>query len=416
MSFDLLGIFGAGMLTVVTPCVLPLIPIYLSALIGGDIRKASGMRKGQLLFRALVFITGFIGVFTLLGMTASSIGAFLVTHKGLVQLIGGLLILLFGLKFLGVIRISFLDRVVQANDRKLQTRFGVINAFLMGVVFAAGWSPCAGPVLGSVLTYTASTTSDPLVGAGYLATYGLGFGLPLFLVAVFAEAGTRLLKRIGPYLGRVEKFIGILLIVVATTMILDVVQGRMGSTAEEAKTEELVLNEAGIPEPTMVIFTSSQCAVCQRMQDMLAGLTRLCHGKKVLIREFDLAKADNQYLVAKYRLVATPTFVFLDRHGNQAARLVGEQTENTLKQALSALRGTPCPGLELLSTLPEGDSSSIPFPGGDGRPVDAAGGCRTPGPSANPEGQSGEPTEGQSMQKPAGNEEQCATGQRPDGQ
>ena len=363
MSLDLLGIFGAGALTFLTPCVLPLIPIYLSALIGADIRKADAGQRGQLMVRALFFIVGFVSVFTFLGMAASSIGAFLIEHKAAVQVVGAAIILIFGLKFLGLVQISFLDQVVQGNDRKIQTRFGWINAIIMGIVFAAGWSPCAGPVLGSVLTYTASTTTSPWVGAGYLAVYGLGFGVPLLLVAAFAEAGTRMLKRIGPHLGRVERAMGFLLIMVAGTLFFSAVTPAVSAGQQETSTAELVRNEQGQAEPTMVIFTSSKCSVCQTMKPLLVSLTQLCHGKKVLIREFDLAQAEHRPLIPKYRLVGTPTFLFLDDQGREVARLIGEQTENTLKQALSAIRGIPCPGVQLIDpSVGDASGSDIPFP------------------------------------------------------
>ncbi len=106
--------------------------------------------------RAALFAVGFIAVFTLLGLTASSLGAVLVRHKHIVSGVGALLILIFGLKFLGVIRIPFLDRTVKADDTKMTSRFGSVNALVMGVVFAAGWTPCVGGVL-TAAGFTAST-------------------------------------------------------------------------------------------------------------------------------------------------------------------------------------------------------------------------------------------------------------------
>jgi cytochrome c-type biogenesis protein len=348
------------LLTIATPCILPLVPIYLSALIGADIRKVDSLQRGQLVVRASLFSLGFILVFSLLGLTASSVGAFFSAHKAAVQAVGALVILLFGLKFLGLVRIAWLDRVVQANDRKLQTRFGGVNAVIMGVVFAAGWSPCIGPVLGSVLSYTASTTSNPWLGALYLATYGLGFALPLLLVAVFAEAGMRFLKRIGPHLVRIERAIGFLLVVVAGSMIFDLAGARSSAPAPAGHAQEVLANEDQQRRPAMLVFTSSQCAVCRGMGPMLEEIKKLCHGKKVWIEEFDLAARANRQLVSRYRIVGTPTFVFLDDRGNEAARLVGEQTERTLKQALSALRGEPCPGLELVPPGSDGDLPDAP--------------------------------------------------------
>jgi cytochrome c-type biogenesis protein len=350
MSLGLLGVFGAGLLTVATPCVLPLLPIYLAALVGSDIRELDSRGKGRLLARALLFVAGFTLIFTLLGLTASSMGAFLVDHKALLQTIGAGLILLFGLKFLGVLRVPWLDRVFQLNERKLQTRFGLLNALLFGVVFALGWTPCVGPILGSVLTYTASTSSDPWSGALYLSFYGLGFGLPLLLLAFFAEVGVRALKKIGPYLHRVEQVIGLLLIGVA--VILAVNAARWATTPTNQIETALARPGGQVAPPTMLIFTSSQCSVCQAMKPLLAGLTQRCNGAGVDIREYDLALAENAPLISRFRIVGTPTFVFQSPAGSEVARLVGAQTEQALLAELSTLRKTPCPGLVRLPKAP----------------------------------------------------------------
>jgi len=361
LSYDLIGVFGAGLLTFVTPCVLPLVPIYLSALVGADIRKLDSGRRGHLVLRAGLFSSGFVLVFVLLGLSASSLGLFLAAHKTALQAVGAVLILLFGLKFIGLLRIAWLDRVVSANDRKLQTRFAWLNAVIMGIVFAAGWSPCIGPVLGSVLTYTASATSNPWLGAAYLATYGAGFAVPLLLVAVFAEAGLRLLGKISPYLHKIEMGIGTLLVIVAGSMLLDLAgQSPASSKSPSNVTEQN--NQVESDYPTMLVFTSSHCTICKRMRPIVDGITQQCQGNKVAIKEIDLSQESNRSVISSYHLVGTPTFVFVSRQGIEVARLVGEQTEQTLKQALSALRGEPCPGIGPLTSLPAGKHTDIPFP------------------------------------------------------
>lgn len=357
MDLGLFGIFTAGVLTFVTPCVLPLIPIYLSALIGGDIRQVGSAARGQLVARALLFSLGFVGVFTLLGLTASSIGGLLFQYKGLLSGAGALLVLVFGLKFLGLIRIPFFERIVRVDDSKIQTRFGGLNALIMGVVFAAGWSPCVGPVLGSVLTYTAAKTTEALVGGMYLAVYGLGFALPLLLTALFAEAGVRMLKRINPYLPKIERAIGILLVMVAVSMLADLAYTARepADGVSQAEKADLLLDE----DPVMVEFYSANCSICERMAPVVDAIVKQCDGRQVRVRKIDVSMAGNRRYVETYRLVGVPTFLFLNTKGEEIARLVGEQTEKTLKQALSALRGKPCPGL-----------ASLPRPSGE-KPTEA---------------------------------------------
>jgi cytochrome c-type biogenesis protein len=341
MSFDLLGIFGAGLLTFLTPCVLPLIPVYLSILAGSDVRRLESEGKGQLMLRAGAFAAGFAVVFMLLGLTASAVGSFLAAHKSVLQAVAAVLILVFGLKFLGVIRIPWLDSVLRADDRRWQTRFGLLNAFVFGLVFAAGWSPCVGPVLGSVLTYTASAASNPWMGAVYLLVYALGFALPLLLVAAFAQVALPLLKKIGQHLGKIEKTIGVLLIAVAATLALDLAPV-LKTTGDQERIELTTQRQA---EPVMIYFTSSRCPVCERMEPVMDALLRRCAKRKVGIVEYDLAQPSLRHLIDEYRVVGTPTFVFLDKEGREVARLIGEQTESALRQALSALMGAPCPGV-----------------------------------------------------------------------
>ncbi len=347
MTLDLMGIFAAGLLTFLTPCVLPLMPIYLAALAGGDLGGLSASGRGRLMVRAGLFSVGFLLVFTLMGLTASTLGGFLADHKAAIQLATAVLILLFGLKFVGFIHIPLFDRVVRADDTRFDTRFGAFNALIMGVLFAAGWSPCVGPVLGSVLTYTASNAGDPLTGAVYLTIYGAGFALPLLLVALFAQAGVRFLRKINPFLPKIERAIGVLLLLVAAYLFEGLPLGGVAPEPEAvaAQTNDFTLHEDGKHWPVMLELYSESCSVCERMEPIVAGISGQCHGKQVRIVQVDVSAPENRHFAEKFRLVGVPTFLFLDEGGEEVARLVGEQTDSALRQALSALRGEPCPGV-----------------------------------------------------------------------
>jgi len=351
MTFSILTIFGAGILTFFTPCVLPLIPVYLAALTGGNITEMGDRSRGALLLRAAVFSIGFILVFTAMGFGASSIGAFLSDHKTAMQGVGALLILVFALKFLGVLNIPFMDRIVKADDRKVKTRFSIVNAFVMGIVFAAGWSPCVGPVLGSVLTYTASTATSPVTGAIYLSLYGLGFAIPLLVTAAFAEVGIRLIRKISVYLPRIEKGIGVVLIFIAGMLVVDIAEALRAAPAdtEALDTPEAGLSVQGDNLPVMVELDKEDCPICQKMKPVLENIKSQCDQKGVHIRTIDISKPENRHLVSRYRLVGVPTFVFLDEFEMETARLIGEQTEASLKQTISALRGEPCPGVAMIT-------------------------------------------------------------------
>ncbi len=342
ISLDLLGIFGGGLLTFVTPCVLPLVPVYLAALTGGTVQDLPSTTRLQLFGRAVLFSAGLVLVFSLMGLAASSVGGLLVEYRAHLMTIGGLLILLFGLKFLGLIQIPVLDRVLRGDDRRLQTRFGWLNALLMGVLFAAGWSPCVGPILGSVLTYTASNAADPFTGAAYLALYGFGFALPLLVTAVFAGAAIGFLRRINPHLPKIERAVGVLLVVVAATFLF-------GSTGgEQAGAPHLACGPA---KPQMIEIYSETCPICQEMKPVVRGMVNQCRDDEVTFRSLNVRNPQNEALVAKYRVVGVPTYVFVDEKGQETARLVGRQTSDALAQALSTLVGRECPGVAPLPAV-----------------------------------------------------------------
>lgn len=349
MSLGMLTIFGAGVLTFFTPCVLPLIPIYLTALTGGSITGLSGREKGRLLLRAALFSIGFIGVFTAMGFGASTIGGFLSENKTLMLAVGAILVLLFALKFIGLIQIPALDKVLRANDSKLSARFGAFSSLLMGVVFAAGWSPCVGPVLGSILTYTASTAANPVEGAGYLTIYGAGFALPLLVTAAFAELGLRVIGKVSPYLPKIEKLIGVILLFISVSMMLDIMpQPTPNNSFSAVNPHTSISNNAVTQTPQMVELYREDCGVCQRMKSIVDSITSQCSEKGVSVQTINIDLPENRHFIKKYKLVGVPTFLFLDKNGEETARLVGEQTESALKQAISVLRGQPCPGVSLL--------------------------------------------------------------------
>ncbi|MFC4454523.1 cytochrome c biogenesis CcdA family protein [Deinococcus sonorensis] len=193
--------FLAGLISFLSPCVLPLVPSYLGV-IGGP-RAPLG--------RALGFILGFGLVFIILGATASSLGSLLAPHKIVLGRVAGALIMFFGLTMLGVIRLPFLMR--DTRGLGAADRYGPVA---LGAAFAFGWSPCLGPVLGSILGLAASSASLPS-GVGLLAVYTLGLAVPFLLAALLWE---RLgLRRLNRYAGIVERIGGAVLVIVGLLML-----------------------------------------------------------------------------------------------------------------------------------------------------------------------------------------------------
>ncbi len=216
MTFDvsLWGAFFAGLLSFLSPCILPLVPPYLCFLAGASLDEltrgeeaAVSLRRA--LPRALAFVIGFATVFVILGASASMVGKLLADQVGWMTRVAGLVIIAFGLHFLRVLRIPILYREarVQVEARPA----GLAGAYLVGLAFAFGWTPCVGPVLASIL-FVAGAEDTAARGAVLLGAYAAGIGGPFLLAAAFLPTFLRLLKRARHWIGRVEKVMGAVLV------------------------------------------------------------------------------------------------------------------------------------------------------------------------------------------------------------
>lgn len=206
--------FSAGFLSFVSPCVLPLVPAYVSFVTGLSFeeltRGADRYRvKWTTLKSSLLFVAGFSTVFVLFGASASLIGQILLTHQQLLRWVGGALIVFFGLYVMGAFNLPALaaDRRLHLQDRPA----GYLGAYVVGVAFAAGWTPCVGPILGSILLY-ASTKQSLWQGVQLLTAYSVGLGLPLLVTALGFNTFLARMKAVGPLLPAVTKVSGVLLV------------------------------------------------------------------------------------------------------------------------------------------------------------------------------------------------------------
>lgn len=225
IDLTLWGALGAGLLSFVSPCLLPLVPPYLCFLAGVSLDELTeadlGARRARVVGSAFAFVLGFSTIFVALGATASAFGEFtrhLFTYSiglfgievGVVALVTGLIIIAMGLHFLGVFRLAFLDREARVQvERRPQ---GPLGAFLVGLAFAAGWTPCIGPVLQTIL-FVAASEATVNRGVLLLAFYSLGIGLPFLLAAVFAGPFMRWMLRFRRHMRTVERVMGGMLVV-----------------------------------------------------------------------------------------------------------------------------------------------------------------------------------------------------------
>ena len=196
-AISIVSVFVAGLISFLSPCVLPLVPGYVSYVAGGSLEQLrdDGLSRRRLVALALsaFFVLGFSTVFVALGASASAVGGFLLQHKTIFEYAAGSVIILFGLYLTGLVRIPIFEREARFASRLAGGR--AASAYLLGAAFAFGWTPCIGPVLGGILTLTA-TSADVGRGVALLAVYSLGLGVPFLLAAAFTGAFLRHMARI----------------------------------------------------------------------------------------------------------------------------------------------------------------------------------------------------------------------------
>jgi cytochrome c-type biogenesis protein len=207
--------FLAGLLSFLSPCVLPLVPSYIGFLTGMTLPEVTGRRRAALI-HALLFVGGFSLIFILLGASATALGRALNYYQVWLQRVGGVLIILFGLLCLGVFRVGLLTQ-----ERRLHLErkpVGYLGSVLVGMAFAAGWTPCIGPVLGGILGL-AATSTDVSRGMLLLGVYSAGLALPFLIAAVAIESFLAWFQRFRRFLPWVMRISGVLLILVGILLV-----------------------------------------------------------------------------------------------------------------------------------------------------------------------------------------------------
>jgi cytochrome c-type biogenesis protein len=391
-QLSLFTIFGAGLLTFASPCVLPLIPIYLSVLTGAEVEE---LRRGSRTFGALTaslaFGAGLMLVFVLLGLVASTAGKALFVHRTLLLQVGGLVVFLFGLRFLGYLKVPWLEVDARPLMNRLGRGGGVLGSFVFGASFALGWTPCVSPILGSVLMVAAGERGNPLAGAIDLAVYAAGIVLPLLAMAALAPLALHWHRRILPHVRKLEVVTGVLLAAFGLLLITDQLgviapsavasPGLARAAAQPTGSDDLpapgpevaFAGPAGggptcqgsgehgcaLPDtpaatpgaaaslgaggsPRLVEFVSRSCPVCQRMEPVLRVAENDCTGHGVKFVRVDVGDPSGRRAADEHQVRGVPTFLLLDAEGAEVARLVGEVPINVLRQSLEVVAGEKC--------------------------------------------------------------------------
>ncbi|OCL26695.1 cytochrome c biogenesis protein CcdA [Orenia metallireducens] len=198
--------FSAGFISFLSPCVLPLVPAYVSYITGSTAEQG----KVFTLIRAIAFVIGFSIIFILMGASASYLGRIFAYYKPLFTKISAILIIIFGLHMSGLLKVNLLYKQFRFSEPKEVSNW--VSSIVIGMAFAAGWTPCVGTVLGSILLY-AGTEATLSSGILLLIFYSLGLGIPFIITAVFINKFTRLSPKINRYLPVISKISGIIMII-----------------------------------------------------------------------------------------------------------------------------------------------------------------------------------------------------------
>ncbi len=223
-NISLLAAFAGGLLSFLSPCVLPLLPVY-SALLAGTAAAAAERNPATIYLNAGCFLLGFTVVFIVMGATASLLGQWFLYYQPEIRKIGAVLIIIMGLCLTGWLRITPLER----EYRPLLARAfqGPGGAFLLGISFTAGWTPCTGPILASILLY-AGGNMTVVGGVGLLLVYALGFSLPFFLLAVVLRRYLNRIRSFYRWLPRLQRLAGYILIITGILLGFDWLQKGLG--------------------------------------------------------------------------------------------------------------------------------------------------------------------------------------------
>lgn len=215
LDVSLGGALLAGILSFISPCILPIVPPYLAWLAGisfdqlSDEKPSSG-QKWRIIRSAIFFVLGFSTVFVALGATSSAIGGAITQYYDIISIVAGIIIMIMGLHFIGVFKIGLLYREARVNVQKKPA--GLVGAYVVGLAFAFGWTPCVGPVLAAIL-FVASSQDTAARGALLLASYSVGIGVPFILAAAFASQFLGWASKFRKHMRTVEIVLGVLLII-----------------------------------------------------------------------------------------------------------------------------------------------------------------------------------------------------------
>lgn len=343
--------FLEGIASFISPCVLPMIPIYISYFTGQDYNK-----KNKALINSIGFVIGFSIIFISLGVLASSIGSFVLRYQNIVKIVFSIVIIIFGLNMMEKIKIPFLNKTLRINSKKKE--FNFLNTILFGILFSIGWTPCVGAFLGSALMM-ASTEGKIIKGTILLLCYSIGLGIPFIISSILIEKLKKLFTWIKEHYKLINTISGSFLILTGIIMIWQVIFNNIETKEEDLTKEnqivENVISQDVIIEdkeeggnimdvnsknfkeevlnsnmPVLVDFWASWCGPCKMMSPVVEEIANDMEGKaKVCKVNID----EEQALAMEYSIMSIPTFLIF-KDGKVVNTVIGVQDKEKLVNLL----------------------------------------------------------------------------------
>lgn len=222
LEIGLLSAFIAGLLAFISPCILPLVPVYISLMSNRAIYRSDDIKISERLYlflNSILFVLGFSIVFIILGSTATIIGQALQNYSSIIIRIGGVILIIFGLQYTGLFKIRFLN-IEKRFSAPFSLKTGYLGSFIIGVIFSFGWVPCVGMILSGILLM-ASQLDTLLQGIILLAVFSLGLGLPFIFASIFISFFSKFLKKINRHLNIISIISGIFLVALGIIFVTD---------------------------------------------------------------------------------------------------------------------------------------------------------------------------------------------------
>lgn len=371
MTFSYIGAFVAGLLTFVSPCVLPLAPILTATFVAG-----SRSDRWSRLKATAWFVIGFSVVFVLMGIGVSALVQKVAVAKPVLLGIGGLVFIAFGLKMARVVSFDFeMPLLARTSDRLQRWARKLphgLHGLAFGSLFAVSWTPCVGPVIGGVLTHVASSKGDPMEGALLLSAFSAGIGLPLLLVALSSGLVTKLLARLKSHLPKVEFVTGVGLLLFGVQVLgqawsqaplLTDTQTKEALMAVADGGEKVSLDRAQANGAKMVFFYSEHCPICRAMEKFLPEFEKDCTADGFSFVRVNTDSSENFVAATKFQIRAVPTISLIAADGTEVSRLIGYQTQARLREAAQALNKVACRTEPSKEDRPEMPGLKSPEPG-----------------------------------------------------